>query len=79
MVEARIDQVVKGIAAAHGLTFTIEYDRRYPVLVNSETESAGVRCGMPSPAHPLGKPSSPLPYAAAVSLLINSVKNMRSP
>jgi amidohydrolase len=40
MVEKRIDQIVKGIAAAHGLTFTIEYDRRYPVLVNTETESA---------------------------------------
>jgi len=39
MVEARIDQVVQGIVAAHGLTGSVAYDRRYPVLINTEEET----------------------------------------
>jgi amidohydrolase len=38
-IEARMEQIVKGICAAHGLTYTIEYDRRYPVLVNTPDET----------------------------------------
>ena len=39
MIEARMEQVVKGIAAAHGLTAEFTYDRRYPVLVNTQEET----------------------------------------
>jgi len=39
MIEARMEQIVSGIAAAHGLTATFDYDRRYPVLVNTEEET----------------------------------------
>jgi len=39
MVEARMDQVVNGIAGAHGLTAEIVYERRYPVLVNTPEET----------------------------------------
>jgi amidohydrolase len=38
-IEARMEQIVKGVCAAHGLTHTIEYDRRYPVLVNTPDET----------------------------------------
>jgi hippurate hydrolase len=38
-VEARIDEILKGITSAHGLTYTFEYDRRYPVLINTEEET----------------------------------------
>ena len=39
MVEARIDQLVNGIAGAHGLRAEVVYDRRYPVLVNTAEET----------------------------------------
>ena len=39
MIEARMEQVVKGIAAAHGLKAEFTYDRRYPVLVNTQEET----------------------------------------
>ena len=39
MIEARMEQVAKGIAAAHGLTADFTYDRRYPVLVNTQDET----------------------------------------
>ena len=39
-IEARMEEVVKGIAAAHGLQYTFTYDRRYPVLINTEEETA---------------------------------------
>ena len=39
-VEARMRQVIEGIASAHGLTTEIIYDRRYPVLVNTPEETA---------------------------------------
>ena len=38
-VEARMRQVIAGIASAHGLTAEIIYDRRYPVLVNTPEET----------------------------------------
>ena len=39
MIEARMEQIIAGIANAHGLSATIDYDRRYPVLVNTEEET----------------------------------------
>ena len=39
MIEARVTQLASGIATAHGLTAEVIYDRRYPVLVNSEEET----------------------------------------
>lgn len=39
-IEARMEQIVKGVTAAHGLSYTIEYDRRYPVLVNTPDETS---------------------------------------
>ncbi|MED5358561.1 MAG: M20 aminoacylase family protein, partial [Pseudomonadota bacterium] len=39
MIEARMEQVVKGIAAAHGLKAEFTYDRRYPALVNTQEET----------------------------------------
>ena len=39
-IEARMEEVVKGIAAAHGLQYAFTYDRRYPVLINTEEETA---------------------------------------
>jgi len=39
-IEARMEEIVAGICAAHGLTFKITYDRRYPVLVNTEDETS---------------------------------------
>ena len=38
-VEVRLKEVARGIAAAHGLTAEIVYDRRYPVLVNTAEET----------------------------------------
>ncbi|MGB0551590.1 MAG: M20 aminoacylase family protein [Alphaproteobacteria bacterium] len=38
-VEARMRQVIEGVASAHGLTAEIIYDRRYPVLVNTPEET----------------------------------------
>jgi amidohydrolase len=38
-VEARMRQVIEGVASAHGLTVEIIYDRRYPVLVNTLDET----------------------------------------
>ena len=38
-IEARMDQVVNGIASAHGMSAEVVYDRRYPVLVNSADET----------------------------------------
>ena len=39
-IEARMEQIVSGICAAHGLTYSIEYDRRYPVLINTPEETS---------------------------------------
>ena len=39
VVEARVEQVVKGVTAAHGLSYTLDFDRRYPVLANTHEES----------------------------------------
>lgn len=39
VVEARIEQVVKGITEAHGLSYEMNFDRRYPVLINTEEET----------------------------------------
>ncbi|MBT6096067.1 MAG: amidohydrolase [Rhodospirillaceae bacterium] len=39
-VEARMEQIVQGVCAAHGLSYSIEYDRRYPVLVNTSEETS---------------------------------------
>ena len=39
MIEARMEQIIAGIASAHGLSATIDYDRRYPVLVNTDEET----------------------------------------
>lgn len=39
VVEARIEQIVKGVTEAHGLSYEMSYDRRYPVLINTEEET----------------------------------------
>lgn len=39
VVEARIEQVVKGVTEAHGLSYSLDFDRRYPVLINTEEET----------------------------------------
>ncbi len=39
MIETKIEQIVKGIAEAHGLSVEFSYDRRYPVLVNTPEET----------------------------------------
>ncbi len=39
MIEARMNQVADGIAAAHGATATVDYRRNYPVLVNTAEET----------------------------------------
>ncbi len=39
-IEERLREVVAGVAAAHGLVAEIVYDRRYPVLINTEEETA---------------------------------------
>lgn len=40
MIESRMRQIVAGICSAHGLTFTFEYNRLYPVLINTPEETA---------------------------------------
>ena len=40
LVEARIAKVVASIAAAHGATATLHYDRNYPVIRNHPAETA---------------------------------------
>jgi len=40
LVEARIRQIVDGIAAAYGATVVLDYDRNYPVTVNHAAETA---------------------------------------
>jgi len=39
IVETRIEEILKGITSAHGLAYNFEYDRRYPVLINTEEET----------------------------------------
>ena len=39
MIEARMNRVSAGIAAAHGMEAEVIYERRYPVLVNTEEET----------------------------------------
>ena len=39
VIEARIREIVKGVSAAHGLKWDLRYDRRYPVLINTEEET----------------------------------------
>ena len=38
-METRIEEILKGITSAHGLAYNFEYDRRYPVLINTEEET----------------------------------------
>ena len=38
-IEARMQETVAGIAAAHGMSAELVYERRYPVLVNTEDET----------------------------------------
>ena len=38
-IEARMNRVSAGIAAAHGMEAEVIYERRYPVLVNTEEET----------------------------------------
>jgi hippurate hydrolase len=38
LVPERLTRVCEGIAAAHGLTVTVEYERGYPVTVNTPAE-----------------------------------------
>ncbi len=40
LIQARMEEIVKGITAAHGLRYDFEYDRRYPVLINTREETA---------------------------------------
>jgi hippurate hydrolase len=40
LIEARMGEVVAGIAAAHGATARFEYQRGYPVTANAEAEAA---------------------------------------
>jgi hippurate hydrolase len=40
MIEQRVRQVAKGIAAAHGAECEVWYDRRYPPMVNTEKQVA---------------------------------------
>lgn len=42
-IEAGINRVTQGIAAAHGCTATVDYQRRYPATINSPQEAALVR------------------------------------
>ena len=39
-IENRMKQIVEGVCAAHGLTGTVDYDRRYPVLINTPEETS---------------------------------------
>ena len=38
-IEAEIERVANGVAAAHGASITFKYDRRYPATVNTERET----------------------------------------
>ena len=38
-IEARLREVTQGVVAAHGLSAEVTYDRRYPVLINTEEET----------------------------------------
>lgn len=40
MVESRMDEIVAGIAAAHGVNARLDYQRGYPATVNSPAEAA---------------------------------------
>jgi hippurate hydrolase len=40
LAEAATEELVRGIASAHGLTAEVEYQRGYPVTVNDDTEHA---------------------------------------
>jgi amidohydrolase len=54
LIEARIHAIVAGIAAAHGATATLHYDRNYPVTRNHAAETAfaaGVAAGIVGPAN----------------------------
>ncbi len=42
-IEARLSEVVQGIAAAHGCRASIDYQRRYPATINSADEAALAR------------------------------------
>lgn len=37
-IEARMEQILKGVCEAHGLTYTLRYERRYPPLINTADE-----------------------------------------
>src|SRR3546814_19750339 len=39
MIESRLKQMATGIAAAHGASATIDYQRRYPPTINTAEES----------------------------------------
>ncbi|MFC3677644.1 M20 aminoacylase family protein [Ferrovibrio xuzhouensis] len=39
MIESRLKQIATGIAAAHGASATIDYQRRYPPTINTAEES----------------------------------------
>ena len=38
-IEAEIERIANGIAAAHGASIAFTYDRRYPATVNTERET----------------------------------------
>jgi len=38
-IEARMEQILAGVCAAHGLTYTLNYERRYPALINTAEET----------------------------------------
>ncbi|MDZ5697471.1 M20 aminoacylase family protein [Chelativorans sp. M5D2P16] len=42
-IEARLSEVVHGVAAAHGCRASVDYQRRYPATINSAAEAALVR------------------------------------
>src|SRR5690606_40381808 len=39
MIESRLKQIATGIAAAHGATATVDYQRRYPPTINTADET----------------------------------------
>jgi hippurate hydrolase len=39
MIEARMNQIVTGIAAAHGASAKLDYQRRYPPTINTADET----------------------------------------
>ena len=40
LVERRIGEIARGIAAAHGATAALDYRRRYPPTINHAAEAA---------------------------------------